>query len=280
MSLEPFDPDAPLTPPAVYTDIARAEIAAFEAVGRWFGRMGARFAAWRADRRRRHQAWRLRLAEEWRAFRSWLALAAKAKGESQHVQMAMHQAFLQRSVFNPFKFVSALLGVLLVAASGFGLWQFVRAESLAADNKSLKSENRTAVASSHSWKARAEQVQQQAERQAAQVAIDAAQRAEESRRSVTLAQETQTRRAGLARRQRERADDALRVQYGGPGQGGAGGGPVDFERRLRELETGRAAAAVGADDPAAPGGDPAAGVPAGSGGDPGVRAADPPAAAP
>lgn len=251
-----------------YTDIARAELAAFE----WIGRRIAALAELAVDlavaARARLQAWAAKTAADWRLFVRWLELATKAKGQGQHIEMAMTQSLLGASILNPFKFVSAVLGLLVVLLGGLLGWQFTRAEILDARVDALTEQNRTAVRSSWAWKERADANAKLARNAADAIEQNGRVRAAENDRSTELARATARRSAALAKRQRERIADAIATQSRDAD------GPVDLDRRLRDL----AAPAGAAGDPAgaaAPGGDPAGGVPARADADAGAEPAAP-----
>ena len=237
-----------------YTDIARAEIAAFE----WLGRRVA--VLWRMavdlawELRARVEAQIVKARSDWTVFQEWLALAVRAKGDQEHMAMAMHQQLLAGTVFNPFRLLSIVLAGVVLILTGLLGWQWTRAELLEAKNKSLSADNRTAVDRSWQWKAQADAARKAAAVAAKDTIQDGRARAVENERSTSVAKTVARRSEALARRQRERINDALLSQSSG------GDAPVDLEQRLRDL----AAPAGAAGDPAgaaAPGGDPAAGVP-------------------
>jgi hypothetical protein len=200
------------------------------------------------------QRWWIKFVADWRTFRRWLALAAQAKGDQQHMEMAMHQSLLGASILNPFKLISALLGAIVLALSGALFWQTTRVDVLEARSRELAEKNRTAVRSSWAWKGRAEANARALEMSAQATIQDGRTRITEGRRSTTLTQTQARRSAALAQRQRERTNDAFLVQTR------SDDAPVDLDRRLRDLAA--PAGSSGGDPGAAEAsGDPAAGVP-------------------
>lgn len=243
-----------------YRDIARAEIAFFD----WLGRQLV--ALWRVageltlQTRARVEGWLTKKAADWRLLMRWLELASKAKGEGQHIEMAMTQNLLAPTLLNPFKLISAALAVLVVALAGLLGWQWVRADLAEAKVEALTEKNRTAVERSWQWKAQADARAKALQDASDAIALNGRVRAAENDRSLALARDTARRSAALAKRQRERMADALATQSRDTDS------PVDLDSRLRELAA-PSAAAGGDPVAAAPGGDPAAGVPARAGAD-------------
>lgn len=191
---------------------------------------------------------------------AWVRIAIRNhKSEREFAAMAQHQSLLSGRIMSPLRVIT--IGALILATVGVawgGVNEF-RIGKIKGDLETRTHERDRALREASMWKAEAGEIEQ-----ARQAAVR--RQLEEQARTVELTRERDLARQQLAQRTRSRSDE-IRSR--------TRGAVVDYSERLRELSAAHGGSPGSQPDNAA--GDPAGGMPDGSGGAPGVQSGAAPA---